>query len=754
MTADVSTSIETRVLPISGMTCASCAHTVQKALGKVPGVRSAAVNLATNAARVEYDPAEASVDDLAEAVRVAGYDVSEERDGEEGEDEGMRVMRTARRRAVVAWAFTVPVIAVMIPFMLSADLTRRYGVLYDWAMVLLALPVLAGAGFNTYRGALRGLRNLSANMDVLIVLGSGAAFLSGPLSLAGLSVFNYAGVAAMIMAFHLTGRYVEARARGRAGQAIRRLLEMGARSAHVLRAGKEVEVPVDQVVVGDVMVVRPGEKFPTDGEVVSGRSAVDESMATGESIPVSKEEGSEVIGATVNGRGLLHVRATRVGKDTFLAQVVRMVREAQGSVVPVQAFADRVTAHFVPAIVALAVLTFVAWLVLPGPLGDLAQKAAAYLPWVNPDVSVLSLALFAGMAVLVVACPCALGLATPTALMVGSGMGAQNGILIRSGRAIQVMRDVRVIVFDKTGTLTRGAPEVTDVVAIGDADEREVLRLAASLEAGSEHPLAGAVTGRAEADGIERDEVGEFEAVPGRGVRGRVGDRDVLVGTPELLGAEGIDCAEAAAALARMEAEAKTAVLVGSAGRLIGLLGIADKPKDDAAGAIGRLKEMGFEVAMITGDNERTARAVAARVGIDRVLAGVLPDRKADEVARLQKEVGPVAMVGDGINDAPALARADVGIALGTGTDVAIESADITLVRGDLGAVVSAVKLSRATFRKIKQNLFWAFGYNLVAIPVAMLGLLHPLIAEVAMAFSSVSVVTNSTLLRRTDISP
>jgi len=561
-------------------------------------------------------------------------------------------------------------------------------------------------------------------------------------------------VGAMIMAFHLTGRYVEATARGRAGRAIRSLLELGARSARVLRDGREVEVPVERIAVGDLMVVRPGEKVPTDGVVVDGRSEVDESMATGESVPVPKAQGDEVIGATVNGQGLLKVRATKVGEETFLAQVVRMVREAQGSAVPVQAFVDRVTAFFVPVVIGLALLTFVAWLAFPGPLGRVAAGAAELLPWVHPGVSALSLAIFAGVAVLVIACPCALGLATPTALMVGTGMGARNGILIRSGQAIQVMKDVRTIVFDKTGTITRGAPEVTDVVALPGAQERDVLRLAASLEAGSEHPLARAVVGRAESDGIGLGEVTDFEAVAGQGVRGRVDGQDVRVGTRDMMAGEGVACEAAAEALERLESEARTAVIVAAEGRAVGLLGIADAPKQEAARAIAALKRMGFQVAMITGDNERTARAVAAQVGIDHVLAGVLPDRKVAEIKRLQAERGPVAMVGDGINDAPALAQADVGIALGTGTDVAIESADVTLVRGDLGAVVSAVKLSRATFRKIKQNLLWAFGYNLVAIPAAMLGLLHPLVAEAAMALSSVSVVANSTLLRRTDIRP
>jgi Cu+-exporting ATPase len=639
--------------------------------------------------------------------------------------------------------------------MLGLGFVQPYHVFYQWAVVLLAVPVLGVAGFRTYRGAVKGLLHLSPNMDVLIMLGSGAAFGTGPLHLIWPGqVFNYAGVGAMIMAFHLTGRYVEAKARGRASQAIRKLVELGAKSARVLRDGEEVDTPVDQVEVGDVMVVRPGEKVPTDGVVVDGRSSVDESMATGESIPVAKKEGDEVIGATVNQQGLLRVRATKVGEETFLSQVTRMVQEAQGSTVPVQAFADRVTAYFVPAVIGLSLLTFVLWLALHGPLSQFAALASTVLPWVNPDLSALSLAVFAGVAVMVIACPCALGLATPTALMVGSGMGAQNGILIRSGEAIQVMKDVRVIVFDKTGTITKGRPEVTDVVPVEGAAGSDVLHWAASLEGSSEHPLARAVLARAEEDGVQRAGAEDFEAVAGKGIRGRVGGRAVLVGTRALLDDEGVPHEGAEGVLQALEQGAKTTMLVAVDGKVLGIIAIADTLKEGSAEAIARLKEMGFGVAMITGDNERTARAIAAQVGIERVLAGVLPDRKAAEIRRLQEEVGPVAMVGDGINDAPALARADVGIALGTGTDIAIESADITLVRGELGAVVSAVKLSRATFRKIKQNLFWAFGYNVVAIPAAMLGLLHPVIAEVCMAFSSVSVVSNSNLLQRADISP
>ncbi|MDP6439867.1 MAG: copper-translocating P-type ATPase, partial [Candidatus Brocadiia bacterium] len=566
-----------------------------------------------------------------------------------------------------------------------------------------------------------------------------------------LRVANFAVVGAMIMAFHLTGRYVEARARGRASSAIRELLELGAAEALVLRDGREITVPVDEVLVGDVMVVRPGEKIPTDGVVVQGASSVDESMATGEPMPVAKGEGDEVIGATVNQEGALRVRATRVGADTFLAQVVRMVREAQATRVPVQAWADRVTAVFVPIVLALAALTFAVWLLAQGPMGAVSEWARGVLPWVpqDADVAPVSLAVFAAVAVLVIACPCALGLATPTALMVGMGKGARAGILIRSGEAIQLMKDVRLVVFDKTGTLTRGRPEVTDVVAASGLEQADVLRRAAAVEALSEHPIARAVVDRAREGGLEWPDSTEFRAVPGRGARALVDGQPVLVGTRAMMEAEGVDCAGLSGELERLEDEGRTTMLVAAGGRSVGVVGLADVLKASAADAVAGLKRMGLQVAMITGDNERTARAVAAQAGIEHVLAGVLPGGKADEVRRLQAEVGRVAMVGDGINDAPALTSADVGIALGTGTDVAIESSDITLVSGDPAAVVGAVRLSRATFRKIRQNLFWAFFYNIVAIPVATLGLLHPLMAEAAMAISSLTVVGNSSLLSR-----
>jgi len=737
------------MLALKGMHCAGCAHNIEQALRALDGVRDAAVNLAAETASVTYDPDALSPADLVRAVEGAGYGATVlTGDARPAPDAQEPELLRARQRLVIAWAITGPLTLLMFAHMLGLYTIPGHA----WWMVLLALPVLVGPGLGTYASALRGLRRSTANMDLLIMLGSGAAFMTGPLHLAGLGILNYAGVGAMIMAFHLTGRFVEAKARGRASQAIRKLMQLEPETARVLRDSEEVEVPLAEVEVGDLMLVRPGEKIPTDGVIERGESAVDESMATGEPMPITKREGDEVIGATVNQHGALRVRATRVGRDTFLAQVIRMVQEAQATRVPVQAFADRVTSVFVPAIVALAALTFAAWMVFPDLFRSVAQTASFALPWVNPDAGTLSLAVFAAVAVLVIACPCALGLATPTALMVGSGKGARSGILIRSGEAVQRMKDVSVIVFDKTGTLTAGRPTLTDVVPLGAARADDVLIWAASAEAPSEHPLARAVVQAGKDRDISNKESQHFEAVTGQGVRATIEAKSVLVGTRELMDAGGVDCAGAEDALAGLEAAAKTASVVAVDGRAVGVIAVADTLKEGAREAVAVLKDMGLDVAMVTGDNERTARAIAEAAGIERVLAGVMPDRKADEIKRLQGEGHTVAMVGDGINDAPALTQADVGIALGTGTDIAIESSDITLVRGDLAAVVSAVRLSRATFRKIKQNLWWAFGYNCLAIPLAMLGVLHPAIAEAAMALSSVTVVSNSATLEKVQI--
>jgi Cu+-exporting ATPase len=752
---------QVEIFRVEGMHCGACSAAVERTLNRIEGVE-ATVSLPAESATVRYDPETIDVEELTGAVADAGYrlerrDTSGDRAARERErlrrDE--EKVRLARRRMITAWALTVPIMAWMVPEMAFGVLWPT-PLVFDLGLLLLAAPVLLGPGRPTLRSGIAGLRHRSPNMDTLIALGSVAAVITGLFAVAhrlgvGPMIMNYAGVGAMIVAIHLTGRYVETRARGRTSAAIQKLLSLEARTARVLRDGDEVEVPVSGLAVGDVMVVRPGEKIPTDGIVVGGSSAVDESLATGESIPVDKEEGDAVIGATVNRQGVLRIRATGVGEDTFLAGVVRMVEQAQGSKVPIQEFADRVTAVFVPVVLTIAALTLVAWLLIPGPFVAVAERASELLPWVHADLDRVSLAAFAALAVLVIACPCALGLATPTALMVGTGMGAEHGVLIRDGAAIQTLEGADVVVFDKTGTVTRGAPELTDVEAL-DGDSGELLRRAAAVEAASEHPLGAAVAAAARERGLRASPVEAFEARTGLGVVGTVDGRRILVGSARLLAGEGVPVEALAGRAEALESRGRTVMLVAVDGEPAGLVAVADRVKEDSREAIRRLHELGLRTVMLTGDNERTATAVAAEVGIDEVRAGLLPDDKVKEIRRLQAGGATVAMVGDGINDAPSLTQADVGIAIGTGTDIAIESADMTLVHGSLTGVVRAVRLSRATFRKIRQNLFWAYFYNTIAIPVAVLGLLHPILAEAAMAGSSITVVANANSLRRARI--
>ena len=752
-------------LRIEGMMCAGCVHTVEKALAVVPGVKEVVVNLATEEASITT-ASDLPASTLQSAVEKVGYQASvahplekeetPERSRDDTTSRDVKRLREAKRRMIIAWIFVVPILGWMIPEMIFGIVWPSQ-LVFDIGMVLLAAPALLLAGRSTLRAGIKSALHLSPTMDTLITLGTGVSYATGLVAIAaelgaGPRILNYAGVSAMIMAFHLTGRYIETMAKGRASQAIKRLLTLSAKTARLLRDGSEVEVPIESVSVDDLMLIRPGEKIPTDGVIEGGSSHIDESIVTGESMPVHRGQGERVVGATVNGEGLLRVRATGVGEETFLAQVIHMVEEAQGSKVPIQAFADRVTAVFVPIVLGIALLTFVGWLAFPSALSTIGEAASAIFPWVNPGLPPLSLALFAAVAVLVIACPCALGLATPTALMVGSGIGAQNGILIRTGEAIQTMKEVSTIVFDKTGTVTQGVPGVTDLIAYSGSEE-DLLRLAASIEVGSEHPIGQAIVREAESRDLNLQPVAGFTAVAGKGVRGRINEEEVLIGTPSLLVEEGLTVDAVQGDLARLENEAKTVVAVGIAGRgLLGLIAVADRVKPGAAAAIAALRDLGLTSVILTGDNETTARAIARSVGIERVIAQRLPAEKVAAIEQLQAEGEIVAMVGDGINDAPALKAANVGIALGSGTDVAIEAADITLASGDLIAAVKAVKLSRATFRVIRQNLFWAFFYNVVAIPIAMLGLLHPLIAEAAMAFSSVNVVTNANRLRRVDL--
>lgn len=736
-------------LDIGGMHCASCAVNIEKALKKTEGVRKAVVNFATEQATVEFYPDIIDIQGLKAVVESAGYTV---KPAEKLEIEEVKEAVHARLRMWVAWGFTVPIILWM-AFEMFAGIIWPNRIVFDISMVALAAPVLFAAGFKTLHSAFRAVMHGRANMDVLIAMGTLVSFITGIASLF-FPVANYAGVSAMIMSFHLTGRFIEKAARGRASQAIKNLIELGSKTARVFVDGVERVVPVEELRVGDIMIVRPGEKIPTDGVIVEGQSSIDESMATGESMPVIRGPSDKVIGATVNQEGLLKVRATKVGMDTFLAQVIKMVQECQGSKVPIQEFADRVTAFFVPVVIVIALITFLVWLLFPGMLHPVTVWASSFIPWVNPEQGPFTAAIFAGVAVLVIACPCALGLATPTALMVGSGLGAENGILIRNGEAIQTLKDVRLIVFDKTGTLTVGKPQVTDTVAVNGFDEERLLRIAATAESGSEHPIGKAVVNFAVNRGINPDKPSSFRAVRGMGIEATLNGQKIIVGSKKFMDESGILVTPFDEELALLEGEAKTVMLVSLNGEFAGFIAVADKLKDDSIMAIRELESMGIETAMVTGDNLTLAEVIAKRLGISRVLAGVLPEGKVDEIRRLQENAGVVAMVGDGINDAPALKQANVGIAIGTGTDIAIEAADITLVRGDLSGVVSAVKLSKATFRKIKQNLFWAFFYNTIAIPAAILGFLHPVIAEASMAMSSINVVINSNFLRFAKIKP
>lgn len=732
-------------LKITGMHCASCVDTIESALKPTEGIIQATVNFATEKATIEFDSQKITEEDIVKIIDGTGYPVAAETQAEQNNKEA-KMMLEAKKRLVWSWILTIPIIIWMLSEMFMG-VAWPNRLIYNLALILLATPVMFIMGLPTLQSAWKSMRRFSANMDALIAMGTVVSYLAGVASLLT-PIANYAGIAAMIMAFHLTGRYIETKAKGRASQAIKKLLSLGAKTARILIDGQEKEMPIESVQLNDIMIIRPGEKIPTDGVIIKGESSIDESMATGESMPVTKKVGDEVIGATINQQGLLQVKATKIGKDTFLSQVIKMVEECQGTKVPIQEFADKVTSYFVPAVLVIAALTFLAWIIFPKQFSNILLWAAYFIPWINPNLSTISLAIIATVTVLVIACPCALGLATPTALMVGSGIGAENGILIRAGEAIQTMKDIHTIVFDKTGTLTKGKPEVTDVVAINNLTVNEVLRLAASIESGSEHPLGQAIVKKAQEKNIAFEEIENFEAVIGKGVKAKIEGHEILVGSRKLMMNIKLT-ASIEASLTQFEDEAKTAMLVALNNKIVGVIAVADTLKEGSFEAIAELEKMGIETAILTGDNERTAKAIAKSVGISRVIAEVLPDQKVDEIKRLQEKVGLVAMVGDGINDAPALTQANVGIAIGTGTDIAIEASDITLVSGELLAVIKAIKLSRATFKTIKQNLYWAYGYNTVAIPIAILGLLHPIIAEIAMATSSISVVTNANLLRK-----
>jgi len=710
---------------ITGMHCANCARAIEKKVGKVAGVAKAEVNFAAETLTVEFDQQNVKSEDIVAAVESAGYKASESTE----EDVKVKDKEAERQKKLLLLSIVLAIPTFIISMFLM-DLPYRPLILF-----LLATPVQFIAGYQFYRGTWNDIKNRTAGMDMLIAIGTSAAYFYSVGSTFLFTGELYYETSTLLITFVMVGKFLEARAKGKAGDAIKKLMGLAPKFATVIRKGKEMLIPISEVEVGDIVIVRPGEKIPVDGKVLSGNSAVDESMITGESIPVEKNKGDPVIGATINGTGVLKFRATKVGKDTVLSQIVKLVEEAQGSKAPIQRFADRVSSYFVPAVVLMSLATFATWYFI------FSSSFAA--------------ALMFSIAVLVIACPCALGLATPTAVMVGTGKGAEMGILIKNGSALEKAGKVDTVVFDKTGTLTEGKPKVTDVVAKGKTGERDVLLLAAIAEKSSEHPLARAILEKAKGMKLKIPDAKRFSAVPGQGVKALYKGKTLLLGTRNLMKNSKVKTPGIENEIRALEEQGKTVMILSVNGRVVGLIAVADVLKASARKSIERLKASGREVAMITGDNQRTAKAIAAQAGIDHVLAEVLPDGKADEIRKLQAEGRNVAMVGDGINDAPALAQADLGIAVGSGTDIAMETGDIVLVKSDPRDVHKAIELSKKTMSKIRQNMFWALFYNSAGIPIAAGALagfgvtLRPEFAGLAMALSSVSVVSNSLLLKR-----
>lgn len=723
-------------LKISGMTCAACANKIEKKLSSLPGIKNAVVNFATEKATVEYSDNQVSIADIKKTVKSLGYEAILQEDKVDMDEEKARREAEIKRQTFM-FTFSAILSLPLLLYMFAEMFTWQWVpklIMEPKFQLVLATPIQFIAGWQFYKDSYYALKNKSANMSVLIALGTTAAYVfSFVVTFWGDFIGQesvYYETAAIIITLIILGKLLEAIAKGKTSEAIKKLMGLQAKTARVVRNGEEIDIPIEEVEVGDLIIVRPGEKIPVDGIIKEGYSTVDESMLTGESIPVDKKIGDEVIGATINKHGTFKFEATKVGKDTALAQIIKIVEDAQGSKAPIQRLADVISAYFVPAVIVIAVITFLVWYFFVDPTN-------------------FTRALINFTAVLVIACPCALGLATPTSIMVGTGKGAENGILIKGGEHLEKAHKLTAVVLDKTGTITKGQPELTDVIALNNFDRQEVLRIAAITEKGSEHPLAEAIVKGAENQGFKLASPEDFSAIPGHGVEAKIEGKLVLLGNRKLMKDRKIAVDQFEQDIVKLEEQGKTAMLMAIEDKMAGIIAVADTVKDNSKVAIKELLDLGIEVYMITGDNKRTAHAIAKQVGITNVLAEVLPEDKAEEVQKLKAQGKIVGMVGDGINDAPALASADVGIAIGTGTDVAIEAADITLMGGDLKGIPASIKLSKATMRNIKQNLFWALIYNTLGIPVAAFGFLSPVIAGAAMAFSSVSVVTNALRLKR-----
>ncbi|MFT4399321.1 copper-exporting P-type ATPase CopA [Bacillus sp. SW14] len=723
---------------IEGMTCAACANRIEKRLNKIEGVTKAPVNFALETVAVEYNPKEASVSELKEAIDKLGYKLKlkddEQRDSAASKKKEER-KQTAR--LIFSAVLSFPLLWAMVShFTFTSFIWVPDIFLNPWMQFALATPVQFLIGWPFYTGAYKALRNKSANMDVLVALGTTAAYAYSlyitiqSLGSHGHTAGLYYETSAILLTLILLGKLFETKAKGRSSDAIKKLMKLQAKTATVVRDGQEQIIPIEEVLVNDIVYVKPGERIPVDGEVIEGRSAVDESMITGESLPVDKNPGDSVTGATVNSNGFLKIKAINVGKDTALSHIIKIVEEAQGSKAPIQRLADQISGIFVPIVLGIAVLTFLIWYLWAAP-GDFAEAISKVI------------------AVLVIACPCALGLATPTSIMAGSGRAAEFGILFKGGEHLEKTHRLDTIVLDKTGTVTNGKPRLTDAIPFGHFEETELLQFTAAAETGSEHPLGEAIVAGVKGKGLEIPKLNSFEAKVGAGILAEAGGKTILVGTRKLMESEQIEHGDLLAQMEELEAEGKTVMLVSINGEAAGLVAVADTIKDTSREAVARLNALGLDVIMMTGDNRRTAEAIAKEAGITSVIAEVLPEQKAAEISRLQKEGRQTAMVGDGINDAPALATADIGMAIGTGTDIAMETADITLIRGDLNSIADAIRMSRLTMKNIKQNLFWALGYNSLGIPIAALGFLAPWIAGAAMAFSSVSVVLNALRLQK-----